>query len=126
MRQGGALVGYKKNNGDVNISLASGPGQKAKKSATGFEKDIEFCQSFINENYKKCGDKGIYVGEWHYHPSKCNKPSNTDLLSLSNIAVQKEYLTEKPIIIIYSEDRMPSCTVHPANKKYYFSNFQVT
>ena len=88
-----------------------------------FEKDIQFCQKFLDELYIKTSNRIIYVGEWHSHPSSNNDPSGTDLKSLTEISYQKEYLTEKPIMIIFSKDGAPSCTVHPYGKLYYKTTF---
>jgi len=122
---GGILVGHKKNKGHIHVRFASGPGPNARRTKELFEKDIKFCQAFINEKYQKYGDKAIYVGEWHYHTNENNHPSNIDLLSLSKIAVQKEYLTEKPIMIIFSRKGKASCTVHPADKKFYYTDISI-
>lgn len=121
---GGILLGSFKDSKLV-ISFASGPGPKAKKEPTWFEKDIEFCQKFLDSHFEKHGNEGLYLGEWHYHPFKDNRPSNTDLASLTTISYQKEYLTEKPVMIILNSDGEPHVTVHPANKSYYKAELKV-
>ena len=40
------------------------------------------------------------LGEWHYHPSGGNEPSGLDIKSLTEIAAQNEYRTDKPIMIL--------------------------
>lgn len=122
---GGILIGYKDKAGAVCVETASGPGPKAIKETARFSRDVEYCQNIVDESYRKYGDKGLYVGEWHYHPSSDNKPSNLDLLSLTEIAEQKEYVLDKPIMIIFSNKLELSCTVHPFSKKYYFTTFTV-
>lgn len=104
------------------ITLASGPGPSAKKEKTGFLKDREYCQSILNKRYEESGTKEIYLGEWHYHPSRNNNPSNRDLKSLSDISLQKEYITTEPVMIILSNEGEASCTVHPVDSKYYHTN----
>lgn len=121
---GGVLVGYKEDT-TIVIKQASGPGPKAIRKIDSFEKDVEFCQNFLDAEYAQDVERSIYIGEWHYHPSGDNKPSAIDLSSLSDIANQKEYLTDKPIMIILSKDGQPSVTVHPHNKKYYFTKLVI-
>jgi integrative and conjugative element protein (TIGR02256 family) len=126
LETGGVLAGYVNEEGNIIISNASGPGPKATKSATKFKKDIEYCQTFLDGLFVSSDKKIVYIGEWHSHPSQCNKPSGIDINSLTQIAYQKEYLTDMPVMIILSNTGAPSCTVHPAGKSYYFSNLIVT
>ena len=118
---GGVLVGHRLESGDIWVKFASEPGPKVKCLSHYFEKDIEFTQKYIDQKYQELGHNSIYVGEWHYHPSLSNKPSNIDLLSLTSSSKQKEYPIYKPIMIILSKKLELSCTVHPFNKPYYFA-----
>lgn len=120
---GGVLAGYTNESGNVVITHASGPGPNAIKLPTKFEKDIEYCQAFLDDLFTSTNKKIVYVGEWHSHPNGCNHPSGTDIKSLSTIAFQKEYLTDMPLMIIFSNLGEPSCTIHPAGKRYYFTSF---
>ncbi len=123
---GGVMAGRMDENGDIIVTHASEPGPKAVQSAMKFEKDVEYCQRFLDNLYIQSNQKVVYIGEWHSHPSLCNHPSGTDIKSLSEIAIRKEYLTESPAMIIFSNRGEPSCTVHPAGKRYYFANLLVT
>lgn len=116
---GGVLAGWTKEDGNIFISDASGPGPKAIQTTTKFEKDVEYCQNFLDDLFIQSEKRKVYLGEWHSHPSSDNNPSGTDLGSLSEISMQKEYLTVIPIMIIFSNNGTPSCTVHPAGKRYY-------
>jgi integrative and conjugative element protein (TIGR02256 family) len=107
--------------GRTIIHFASAPGPKAIKTGSRFEKDIEYCQKYIDEKYVQHGNNASYIGEWHYHPSIDNKPSGTDLNSLSEIANHRGYLTDNPVMIILSNEGKASCTIHPASKSYYFT-----
>lgn len=118
---GGVLAGYYDANNNIIVLNVSGPGPNAVRTASRFEKDIDFCQNFLNELYINSNKKIVYVGEWHSHTSKRNLPSNTDLDSLTKISLQENYLTEFPIMIIISNDERFSCTVHPMNQKYYYT-----
>lgn len=119
---GGVLAGYKDEDGDISITNASGPGPKAIKLPTKFEKDVEYCQAFLDDLFTSSGKKIVYIGEWHSHPSQYNEPSGTDIKSLTEIAFQKEYLTDVPAMIIFSNTGVPSCTIHPTGKTYYFTD----
>lgn len=120
---GGVLAGLITENGDIAVTHASGPGPLAVMASTRFEKDVEYCQSFLDDLFLSSGKKFSYIGEWHSHPMRDNQPSGTDIKSLSAIASQKEYLTDMPLMIIFSNDGVPSCTIHPAGKTYYFADF---
>lgn len=125
LETGGILIGYKDNARAICVETASEPGPKAIKETARFSRDVEYCQNIVDESYRKYGAKGLYVGEWHYHPSSDNRPSNRDLLSLTEIAEQKEYVLDKPMMIIFSNELKLSCTVHPFSKKYYSTTFTV-
>lgn len=121
---GGVLVGVKDERGTIQIRAASGPGPNAVKRPTHFEKDIPFCQQFLDDRYQ--GEGWVYLGEWHYHPKGTSSPSSTDLRSLSNIASQKEYATSEPVMIIMDRHDQPSCTIHPAGRMFYRIDPQLT
>ncbi len=115
---GGVLAGFIE--GDTYyITHASDAGPNAIETPNKFEKDIEYCQNFLDELYQKYGEKARYIGEWHSHPGSDNTPSTTDLDSLHNIANQKNYLIDKPIMMIFSATGDPACTAHPAGKRFY-------
>jgi integrative and conjugative element protein (TIGR02256 family) len=121
---GGVLAGYIDSDGNAVITQASGPGPKAIHTRTRFEKDIEYCQNFLDDLFESSSGKTVYVGEWHSHPEEDNTPSGIDIKSLSDIALQKEYLTVSPVMIIFSKGGDPSCSVHPAGKRHYFADLQ--
>lgn len=122
---GGVLAGQIDDSGNLLITNVSGPGPKSIKTETKFEKDVEFCQKFLDELYMESNQKISYVGEWHSHPSSNNNPSGRDIASLSEIAIQNNYLTERPVMIIFSNSGIPSATVHPAGKRYYHTQLQI-
>ena len=113
---GGILVGNRLPDGAILIEEASGPGPNSRCSATGFDRDVVYCQAFIDE---KVGQGLLYVGEWHSHPTNDNRPSQTDLASLASVARQPNYLTTQPVMIIMSRAGEPACTVHPADAASY-------
>lgn len=113
---GGILVGRVGEMGEVIIEAASGPGPSAHCSATGFDRDVAYCQCFMND---AAVEGLLYVGEWHSHPTQDNRPSQTDLVSLRLVAEQPGYLTTQPVMIIMSRSGVPACTIHPAGKPHY-------
>lgn len=116
---GGVLAGFYSDTRKIQITHVSGPGPKAIMEATRFYKDVKYCQDFLNKIYNETAGKSVYAGEWHFHPSKNNNPSNIDLMSLSEISNQNKYLLDEPIMIIFSNEGKLSCTAHPASRSYY-------
>jgi len=112
LETGGILLGYIDATGDYNIVKASEPGPNVKKTPTRFEKDIKFCNKVLTNSIKKIGEKGMYIGEWHYHPEGSNEPSGLDIKSLTEIATQNNYRIEKPILLIVSQKYEFGITIH--------------
>ena len=113
---GGILVGRIREGRDVLIEAASGPGPTAHRSATGFDRDVAHCQCFMDD---QAAAGLLYIGEWHSHPTEDNRPSQTDLTSLRQVAQQPNYLTTQPLMIIMSRSGEPACTAHPVGKPHY-------
>ncbi len=109
---GGVLLGYRRGDGKYVITRITGPGPKAKRTATWFEKDVEYCQEEIEKAFDELGDKGLYLGEWHYHAFGGNSPSGTDIKSLKEIAAQENYRVDKPVMIIMSPALECAITIH--------------
>lgn len=114
---GGVLIGYRRNDGVYLVLRATKPGPKAKRTQTGFEKDEEYCQEAVLAAYNERGDKGLYLGEWHYHPRGSNKPSGLDIKSLTEIAFQENYRIDKPVMIILSPSLEFALTIHDKNSQ---------
>lgn len=119
---GGVMAGFVETTGNITVTNVSGPGPKAIQLSTRFEKDVQYCQDFLDNLYTSFGQRAIYVGEWHSHPSSNSQPSGTDIKSLTQIALEKNYLTDCPAMIIFSNTGIPSCTLHPAGKRFYHTN----
>ena len=113
---GGILVGRIRESMEIVIESASGPGPNAHRSATGFDRDVSYCQRFVDE---QAVAGLLYIGEWHSHPTEDNRPSQTDLASLRQVAQHSNYLTTQPIMIIMSRSGEPACTAHPVGKLHY-------
>jgi len=122
---GGILMGFRSELGNIVVTRVSGPGPKAIRRKDWFERDCEFCQQMLEEAVVEIGNRGQYVGEWHYHPTGSNHPSGRDLQSLTEIAMQTNYATDEPILIIISPELEFAFTIHPANKGYVATIFKV-
>ena len=112
---GGVLIGHRKEDGTYVVIGASKPGPKATRTNILFEKDEDYCQKFLDDAYNELGEKGLYLGEWHYHPTGGNKPSGTDIKSLTEIAAQENYRIDKPVMIILSPTLEFALTIHDKN-----------
>ena len=114
---GGVLVGYRIAGDEYVIVKASKPGPNAVRTKLRFEKDEEYCQKQLLDAFNELGEKGLYLGEWHYHPSGSNEPSGLDIKSLTEIAAQDNYRIDKPIMVILSRDLEYAITIHYKNGK---------
>lgn len=112
METGGVLIGHRASGGQYIIMRATGPGPKAVRTKTLFEKDEEYCQKELEKAFEELKDKGLYLGEWHYHPMGSNKPSGLDIKSLTAIAAQDNYHIDKPVMIIFSQSLEFALTIH--------------
>jgi integrative and conjugative element protein (TIGR02256 family) len=115
---GGILIGYETEERDIIVLRASGPGPKAVMAETRFEKDIEYCQRQLMEASMELGTRGLYIGEWHFHPSGNNHPSPLDIRSMYEIASQENYATDQPAMIIVGYDHNLSGTIHFITTEY--------
>lgn len=109
---GGMLVGHRTKHGHYRILRVTGPGPKAKRTETGFEKDVAYSQKELERANKDLGKRGLYLGEWHYHPRVSNVPSGRDIQSLAEIASQENYGIDRPIMIILSPQFEVAVTIH--------------
>ncbi len=114
---GGVLIGYMRNAREYIVEEATGPGPKALRTSARFEKDVDYCQNQLIAAFEKHGEKGLYLGEWHYHPSGTNQPSGLDVKSMTEIAAQDDYRVDKPILIILSPDCQFALTIHDRNER---------
>lgn len=96
---GGVLIGYVQGR-KAFVTRATGPGPKAIKSATRFERDVEYVQNELERATSELGERGLYIGEWHSHLETAPKPSPTDITSLFGIAESTNYATRCPVMLI--------------------------
>ena len=115
LETGGVLVGFFTDDGNAVITDASAPGPNAERKSDSFKRDVEFCQQFLVDSRSDMGDRGCYVGEWHYHPTGTNNPSSRDLLSMLEISRQSNYETDHPVSLILSPSLQLGATIHFPN-----------
>jgi len=124
LETGGVLIGYITNDGEYIVLRATEPGPNAIRTETFFEKDVEYCQAQLEKAFSEYGNKGLYLGEWHYHPQGTNSPSGLDVKSLTQIASEDNYRIDYPIMIILSPKLEFAITIHDKNGKYTTSSFK--
>ncbi len=122
---GGVLIGHKASGGQYIIMRATGPGPKSTRTKTLFEKDVDYCQNELEKAFEELNDKGLYLGEWHYHPHGSNKPSGLDIKSLTEIADQNNYRIDKPVMIIFSPSLEFALTIHDKKGRCVQLSFEV-
>lgn len=115
LETGGVLIGYINESGEFFIEKVTKPGPKSTKTESFFLKDEEFTQKELEVAFRSFGSKGLYLGEWHYHPKGANLPSGTDIKSLTEIAKQETYRTNLPLLIILSPNFEYALTIHDKN-----------
>ncbi len=101
---GGILLGFVGQDRHAVIIRATGPGPRAKKSAGGFDRDIEFVQGELQKAASEFGSRGLYVGEWHSHLDADPEPSGIDISSMCGIAMSSDYATRCPVLLIAGLD----------------------
>jgi len=100
---GGILIGRIEGNKAI-IERATGPGPKAVKTSTRFERDIEFAQAEL-DSAATGSNPSIYLGEWHSHLVASPEPSPRDVLSMQEIAESANYATDCPVMIVCGFDQ---------------------
>jgi len=100
---GGILIGRIEGSRAI-VARATGPGPKAIRTATRFERDIEFAQNELDAEVAN-GNSNIYIGEWHSHLVTLPEPSGRDVLSMKGIAEAPNYATDCPVMVICGFDK---------------------
>lgn len=100
---GGILIGRRDGTTAV-IVRATGPGPKAVRTATRFERDVDFVQQQLDIESSK-DPSNVYIGEWHSHLVPTPVPSGRDVLSLTGIAQSSNYATDCPVMLICGFDQ---------------------
>lgn len=100
---GGILIGLLEEDGQLRVTLVSGPGPKAIHKTASFVRDGEYAQQFLDEA-RATNQRLQYLGEWHSHAGNPS-PSGQDIQSLAKITTDAKYNAPDAIIaIINSRD----------------------
>lgn len=97
---GGALIGFEATDGRVVVLEATDAGPNAVETRMRFVYDPAHVNARLDQAYKRLGERGLYVGEWHTHLEADPQPSPRDAASLSAIAEEPEYQTDEPVMLI--------------------------
>ena len=89
LETGGILIGHSGPSGLIRVTYASGPGPNAVHQPTYFLRDTQYCANILLEQYERSG--ADYVGEWHSHVGRLNRPSEGDLITLNGIITDPDY-----------------------------------
>lgn len=100
METGGILLGFVDAERQAVVLRATGPGPKATKSSSCFDRDVDFVQGELQKAMKELGSKGVYLGEWHSHLDPDPQPSPRDITSMCGIAAATNYATRCPVLLI--------------------------
>lgn len=121
---GGILIGFLSSENVLVVTRPTGPGPNADRRKDWFLRDTEYCQAELEKATTELGQKGTYIGEWHYHPTGGADPSGRDLLSLSEIGLQKNYATDEPAMIIVGPQYEAQATTHPSSGPCSIANLR--
>jgi integrative and conjugative element protein (TIGR02256 family) len=99
---GGVLVGRIEEDGTARIVDASGAGPRAVETPDRFDRDVAYCQRWIEARVRS--GRCAYVGEWHSHTSGEARPSALDAESLSGIACADSYCRPTPVLVIVKSE----------------------
>jgi integrative and conjugative element protein (TIGR02256 family) len=75
---GGILLGHETSTG-LHVSLAGGPGPRAVRTPTSFNRDLDYAQELAEEAWQQ--QRAVWLGDWHTHVHVPPVPSETDLSS---------------------------------------------
>ena len=100
---GGVLLGYTANHGrDIVVTVAIGPGPKARHELQSFEPDHDWQVEQVAREYEASGRLYGYLGDWHTHPNGSADLSSKDSTTLKRIACAPEARAPQPIMVIAS------------------------
>lgn len=68
-----------------------------------FERGTEGVEAILQQHWD-APVRRYYVGEWHFHPAPDGAPSPRDIEQMFEVAEQRRYQCNQPILIIVSPD----------------------
>lgn len=107
LETGGLLLGWARPDLDsIVVDRATGPGRRARRSATRLRLDARDLQKLVDEVHKHSEGRVTYLGDWHLHPGAATRPSKTDRSSLLNI-VEQVGIEAALLIVVGDRTREP-------------------
>lgn len=85
---------------EVVITVAIGPGPKARHEHAGFLPDHDYHVAEIASHYDASGRRYTYLGDWHTHPLGSGKLSRQDRRTLARIARAPEARARQPLMLV--------------------------
>ena len=98
---GGIIIGYRTNILDIVITHVSGSGPKAVHSFCNFDIDHKYAQHALDYIFNETEGGLTFMGDWHTHPLMSTSLSGRDKKTLKSIALNKKFMCEKPIAIVF-------------------------
>jgi integrative and conjugative element protein (TIGR02256 family) len=127
---GGVFIGHFNENRTAMVVDASDAGPNAESSVSGFSRDVEYTQRWLEERIRGFRGEVEYIGEWHSHPTENTAPSSVDTTSLIDIANSPNYLCRTPVMLILgcSEGAVKSRSAYgfAANRPFRQIDLEVT
>lgn len=116
---GGVVAGRGSlNEGEVDLTHASGPGPKARRTRYSFVRDKEYCQAFLDRVAVESQGEVDYLGEWHKHHEVEPRPSGTDVRTAADIARSPDYHVSLCLLLIIGKtdcrESLRVFVVHPS------------
>jgi integrative and conjugative element protein (TIGR02256 family) len=99
LETGGGLFGWR-DEGDLVVACASGPGRKAKHRPRSFEAHRATTAAVMTAVERASESRYGYLGSWHTHPGGEPVPSSTDSETARQMAEQEDLLLPEPLLLI--------------------------
>jgi integrative and conjugative element protein (TIGR02256 family) len=103
---GGLLVGFQTENGVV-ITQAGEPGPNAIRKRDFFLRDLAYAECVLQNAYGRTG--AVWVGDWHTHIVRCDRPSRTDSDSYRTLLDDDELRFDAFIALIVTSESSTFC-----------------
>lgn len=95
---GGILMGHWEGS-RVVVEDVSGPGPQAEHQSSGFRRDGDYCQQFLDRVVNESEGRLDYLGEWHSHPLPSG-PSALDVRAMQWVSKNERYAAPRPILLL--------------------------
>ena len=95
-------------------------------SCVTYRRNVDIAQKIIDRRWKETKGLLNYVGEWHTHPKMTALPSQTDILTLTEIILKTESILPGTIMIIVGKNDELTITVgnRESIQSFLFTNIK--